>query len=272
MTNILITGGTGYLGKHLLDKIYNNNHDWDILRVVARDEGNLIRLKSKYPQIEIVPGDIADLFVASQAVKDIDICYHLAAFKHAVIAEQTPYQCINTNIIGTINLLQQFSGPKFVAMSTDKVSNLAGVYGTTKYLMEKIVKQYAILYPFINFEIIRCGNIIYSTGSVLELWKDALLNGNPVTITDENATRFLFTVNQAVNLILEDVVQWPNKSVRMGDLLEAMQNKYGRATQINKIGLQPGENLHEVLELIEGHQINSNETGNYSIYELEKMI
>ena len=103
MKNILITGGTGFLGKNLIKRLGNNH-----IRVLARNEGNLISLKEQYPNIEIITGDISNKFICKKAIDGIDEIYHLSAFKHVGLAEEQSYQCIQSNIIGTMNLLRYF--------------------------------------------------------------------------------------------------------------------------------------------------------------------
>ncbi len=268
MSAILVTGGSGFLGSKLIETLYKVIDT--PIRVVARNEGKLVQLKNKFPSIEIVMGDIADSYIAHQAVKDIDIVYHLAAFKHAVHAEKQSYQCIKSNVIGTINLLNSFNGKEFVAMSTDKAANISGVYGCTKFLVEKLVQERSKESSSdIEYRIVRCGNIMFSTGSVLELWKDALINKLPIRATDLEATRFFYTVDEAVDLVLGRVILKPTKAIRLGVLLTAMQQKYGQAVDIELIGLQPGENLHEIL--VEGG-IDSSQVEQYSLEELLDIV
>ena len=267
MSTILVTGGSGFLGSKLIEKLYAVIDT--PIRVVARNEGKLIQLKNKFPSIEIVMGDIADSYIAHQAVQGIETIYHLAAFKHAVHAETQTYECIKSNITGTINLLDSFNGSTFVTMSTDKAARMSGVYGCTKFLGEKLVEEYARQYPDIRYYIVRCGNVMFSTGSVLELWKDALINKLPIKITDPDATRFFYTVDEAVDLILGRAELSPSKSIKIGTLLVAMQVKYGKAVSIETLGLQAGENLHEVL--VEGGT-SSDEAEKYTVEELLEII
>jgi UDP-N-acetylglucosamine 4,6-dehydratase/UDP-glucose 4-epimerase len=142
-----------------------------------------------------------------------------------------------------------------MAMSTDKACDPGWVYGGTKYLMEKLIEEYQNKYTNSKYRVIRCGNILYSTGSVLRIWQESLQNGKEIIITDPDATRYFWSANQVIDFMF-DVAKNCNtcepqsthmKAVRMGTLLDAMQEKYGKATNIKEIGLQEGENKHEKL-------------------------
>lgn len=276
MNKYLITGGTGFLGVKLIERLYKQNN----IRVVARNEGKLIQLQQKFPKIEIITGNIADPCTALKACDGVDGIFHLAAFKHVRWAEEQPYECINTNVNGSVNILSSGSqnSPEFIlGISTDKAASLSGVYGGTKYLMEKMFSEYEKMFPDIKFRIVRYGNVLYSTGSVLCLWKELLQKHGEITITTPEATRFFWTLEQAVDLIFECLENAKDsspyvpemKSMKMGDLLTAMQLKYGKAGNIKVIGLQPGENLHE--KILETGK-NSDESEKFTIEEILEMI
>lgn len=268
---ILVTGASGFLGKELLSRLDGK------IRVVARNEGNLVALKQDFPNIEIITGDIADDFICKRALDGVDTVYHLAAFKHVGLAENQPLQCVNSNLIGTINLLKNFKGHIFIAISTDKAAQVAGVYGATKYLMEQVIREYEIINPDVKYRVVRYGNVLYSTGSVLVKWKKLLQEGKELVVTEPSATRFFWKIEKAVDLIFECLQNASDsspycpdmKAMTIADLLEAMQQKYGRATSIKYIGLQPGENLHEKI-LTEGPA--SNEVELYTIDEIKDLV
>ena len=277
MTNILVTGGSGFIGRHLIDRLEKSYNGVNI-SVVSRNEGKLIELKSEHPNINLIMGDISNPFIAQKATKYIDIVYHLAAFKHASHAETEVHQCIKTNVIGTMNLLEAFRGNIFTAMSTDKACGTKGVYGSTKRLMEKLIQEHEKVFSDIKYRTIRCGNILNSTGSVTALWKDSLLNGREIIVTDTNATRYFWTVDQVVDLILyaksltnnsQPIIPKDMKAIKIKILLQAMQDKYGKATDIRNIGLQPGENLHEKLT---ENGISSQNAIQYSFNEIKELI
>lgn len=272
---ILITGGTGFLAKALIKRLYKDNE----LVVVARNEGKLIELKQEYPDIEIITGDISDKFVAERACKGVDGIYHLAAFKHVSMAQIQPRECILSNVRGSMNILDMTlkHKPKFIiGISTDKAAQISGVYGATKMLMEKLFEDYEKINPDTKYRVVRYGNILYSTGSVLCKWRENMKQGKPIKLTDPLATRFYWTVDQAVDLIFECLEKAKDarpyipkmKSIRMNDLLQAMMQKYGEV-EVEYIGLQKGENMHEIL--VDGG-VDSSMTPQYTIEEIKCLI
>jgi len=276
----LITGGSGFLGYPLVGYVLNQGGK---VRVISRDEGKLISLKEKYPTVNIYTGDISDEFEVRQAMQDVTGVFHLAASKHVGLAEKFVRENIKTNVIGSLNILEQSTRHptlKFVlSVSTDKAAQVAGVYGATKFLMERSIKQYEELNTNIMYRTVRYGNVLYSTGSVLCKWKDLISQGKEVIVTAPEATRFFWSVDDAIQLIIDcmstSIDSTPYcpimKSMRIDDLLQAMIIKYGNGHDISIkiIGLQPGENLHEkVLE--QGPY--SNEVDHFTIEEILPMI
>ena len=279
--NVLITGGTGFLGEELVARILTFKPSK--LRVMSRNEGKLISLKQKFPEIETYPGDISNQFDVNQASKGINVCFHLAAFKHVGMAEKFSLECTRSNVIGTINVLEESVRNKFemvIGISTDKAAQVSGVYGATKLLMERLFKQYEELNSETSYRIVRYGNVLYSTGSVLCKWKELLQKDEEIIITDPGATRFFWTREQAIDLIFSCIDNAKNsdpwvpemKSMSMGDLLTAMSKKYlpkNGTLKIKEIGLQPGENLHE--KIMEAGP-DSNQVEKFSIEEIIGMI
>ncbi len=275
----LITGGTGFLGEALIARLQKFGCT---IRILARNEGKLIALKQKYPNLEIHTGDISDPFEVKQAMKDVDGVFHLAASKHVGLAETFVRECVKSNTIGSLNILENSLNQKLdfvIGISTDKAAQVAGVYGASKLLMERLFKQFEELNPLCKYRIVRYGNVLYSTGSVLCKWKELIQSGQPCAVSDLNATRFYWTVEQAIELIFECLSKAENaspfvpqmKSIRIKDLLEAMYEKYGNGFQLNPIvyGLQQGENLHERI-LEDGPY--SNEVPLYSKKEILELI
>lgn len=278
---ILITGGSGFLADSLIERLLLLE-DCDI-RLFSRNEGALIKVKQKYPSTEIYTGDLSDPFEVHQACKNITDIYHLAAFKHVGLAETFSRECVKANLVGSLNLLEEtVNSPTIktiISISTDKAAQINGVYGASKFLMEKLVSQYEKLNPSVKYRVVRYGNVLYSTGSVLCKWKDLIKAHKPCVITDPNATRFYWTKDQAVDLIF-DCLKNANdsspycpamKSVKVLDLYKAMVIKYGNNYKVPPIiiGLQKGENMHEKI-LEDGPY--SNEVDSYSLDELLALI
>lgn len=276
----LVTGGSGFLGIPLVDYILQRNGR---VRILARDEGKLIEMKEKFPSIEIYSGDVYDRFEVSQAMRGVTGVFHLAASKHVGLAEKFVRENIKTNTIGSLNILEEsllVDELDFVlAISTDKAAQVSGVYGATKLLMERLFKQYEILNTRCKYRVVRYGNVLYSTGSVLCKWKELIERGSGVIITNPKATRFFWSVDQAIELIsdcmhnaVDSTPYCPvMKSMSIENLLSAMIEKYGngREIEIKVIGLQPGENMHEKV-LDNGPY--SNEVDQFSIEEIKQLI
>lgn len=278
----IITGGTGFLGSALIPRIITQG---GIVRTMARNEGKLISLKTLYgDKLEIIPGDISNMFSVEQLMAcEFEGVFHLAAFKHVPMAETYSFECIDSNVVGSSNVLAIATekGAKFIiGISTDKAAQVAGVYGASKLLMESIFRQFEATYSNTQFRIVRYGNVLYSTGSVLCKWKELIEQGKEVVITDINATRFFWTLDQAIDLIFDCLENATDskpyvptmRAMSMGFLLNAMILKYATdptAIHVKEIGLQKGENMHEkILENGPG----SNEVELFSIKEIMELI
>jgi UDP-N-acetylglucosamine 4,6-dehydratase/UDP-glucose 4-epimerase len=275
----LVTGGSGFLGQPLVSYILEQGGR---VRILSRDEGKLIETKEKFPSIEISPGDVSDRFEVAQAMEGVTGVFHLAASKHVGLAETFVRENVKTNTIGSLNLLEEslLHDLEFIlAISTDKAAQVSGVYGATKFLMERLVSQYEKINPKCKYRVVRYGNVLYSTGSVLCKWKELIEQGKEVVITEPSATRFFWSVGQAIELIVDCMENSKDstpycpsmKSMSIENLLQAMIEKYsnGKEVPTKVIGLQPGENLHEkVLE--QGPY--SNEVIQFTINEIKELI
>lgn len=277
----LITGGAGFLGNSLIARLEKKGIK--NIKTISRNEGKLVALKEKFSFVEIIPGDIADPYCAEKAVQGVDAIFHLAAFKHVGLAENNVRECVFGNVTGTMNILEltrKYPIEFILGISTDKAAQVSGVYGATKLLHERLFTDYEKMNPNTKYRTVRYGNVLYSTGSVLCKWKERLENDEEVIITDPEATRFYWTSDQAIDLILECLESAVNskpyvptmKSMSVGDLLESMIIKYlpqGKEPKIKKIGLQPGENLHEMI-LEEGP--SSSEVERFTVEEILELI
>jgi UDP-N-acetylglucosamine 4,6-dehydratase/UDP-glucose 4-epimerase len=275
----LVTGGGGFLGKPLVKKILS---DGGRVRVIGRDEGTLILLKQTHPSIEIYSGDISDEFEVVQAMKDVHAVFHLAASKHVGLAETFVRENIKSNTMGSLNIFNQSLKQELefiLSISTDKAAQVSGVYGATKLLMERLSLQFEKLNTNCKYRVVRYGNVLYSTGSVLCKWKSLIEQNKEVIVTEPKATRFFWTVRQAIELIF-DCLEKANdsspycpdmKSMSIDNLLQAMIEKYGNGKDVpvKVIGLQQGENLHEKV-MDEGPY--SNEVEQFTKDEIKNLI
>ena len=276
----LVTGGSGFLGHEIIRRIISVGASAVVL---ARDEGKLIELKQVYPSVEIFTGDVGDRFSVQQAIKGVNGVFHCAAFKHVGMAELQSRECTISNIHGSLHVLEESIREEVdfvIGISTDKAAQISGVYGASKYIMEKLFQQFEKNYPDTIFRIVRYGNVLYSTGSVLCKWRDLLKEGKEVIVTEPNATRFFWSLEQAVDLIFDCLENATDsnpyvpemKSMSIKNLLQAMANKYlpeGEELKIKQIGLQPGENFHE--RVIETGKY-SNEAEQFAVEEIQELI
>lgn len=260
MSTVAVTGATGYLAEKLIEQLLIQGHT---VHAIARNEGKLISLKEKMKEIKIFPCSIEDYCLLKKAINGCDGIYHLAAFKDVLLAREHALKSIQTNILGTLNLLKltvEERKIKFIlGTSTDKAAQVSGTYGATKLLMENLFSDFEQINGMnCAYRIVRYGNVLYSTGSVLIKWKYALEHDNELILTDPSATRFFIKREQAVDLIFACLDKAINanpftpsnmKSISLGTLLELMMKKYAKDTpRIKVIGLQKGENKHECID------------------------
>lgn len=274
----LVTGATGIIGKSLCSKIISLG-----AKVVAlsRNKEKLQSLKDKYlNNITIISGDISQKLPIINSLKNVDGIFHLAALASGSQSGKAT-ESINTNILGTINILEQTLNQNFdfiVGISSDKAVQISGVYGATKFLMEKLFLEYESINPKTNYRIVRLGNILYSSDSVLEKWKNSISKGEQIKISDKTSTRFFISVHEAVDIILESLSYSKNakpyfremKSVMLGTLLEAMLLKYSTSKiPIIITGLNINENKHEKISI---NSPSSKLTQKYNTNELKNLI
>lgn len=253
---IVIFGGSGFLGNELIKRL--SSFGQQNIVVVGRNESQLVILKEKFPFVEIVIGDIADRWVVKKAMKDADECHLLSAVKHVGLAETEVKSCITTNIIGCMNVVDEslITKPKILMfISTDKASQPLGIYGCTKKIGEKLLQEAEKINPDTKYLCVRYGNVWGSNGSLATKWKPKMLNSEEIILTDPEASRFFWTVREAVDLIFECMAIHKNstpyipkmRGVKMSVVLEACMEVYG-ICPVKVIGLQPGENKVETTD------------------------
>jgi UDP-N-acetylglucosamine 4,6-dehydratase len=201
---VAVTGGLGSIGSEIIKKLMKNNPKKIIL--IDNRETSLFYSMLDNPKVVHKMVDVRDYGDLSSALRGVDILFHAAAMKHVIMCEEFPHEAIKTNVIGTKNAIDasiENNIKKMILISTDKAANPMNVMGTTKLLAEKLVGAVATSKNRGNteFGIIRFGNVLYSRGSVLEVWNKQLNTTGRITLTDENMTRFFMSLSQCVNLI-----------------------------------------------------------------------
>ncbi|HEY0087793.1 MAG TPA: SDR family NAD(P)-dependent oxidoreductase, partial [Candidatus Lokiarchaeia archaeon] len=265
---ILVTGAGGSIGSELCRQILKYN--LKELLLFERSEYNLFRitneLKKAFPNSVLYPciADLVDYEMTSKIIKKFqpDIIFHAAAYKHLFLMEINPESAIKNNIIGTVNLTRiaiDTHVNKLVLISTDKAVNPTCIMGATKRICEEYIRATAKLNGKIFFGV-RFGNVLDSSGSVLQIFKEQISQGGPVTVTDINAYRYFMTIPEAAHLVLqtpsfatggEIFILNMGKPVRIYDLAKKLVNMYDLevASDIDIVftGLKPGEKLNEEL-------------------------
>lgn len=287
---VLITGGTGSLGKVLTRRILSGQMGTPQSVVVfSRDEAKQHEMRMEYLNRRAVTedvmyhnfertlqfkiGDVRDFHSVAQALMNIDIVFNAAALKQVPACEYFPYEAVRTNIEGAENIVRAIKELRLnietvVAISTDKACKPTNVMGMTKAIQERIFLTANIDCPKTRFVAVRYGNVLASRGSVVPLFLDQIEAGGPITITDKNMTRFLLTLDQAVDTVFEAMrfaeageTYIPKiKAARIVDVVTALVGK--KKIEIKETGVRPGEKLHEVL-VSQEESLRTISRGNY---------
>lgn len=261
-TSILITGGAGFLGRGILRYIERNQIPANVT-VYSRDEAKHYALRSKFPKVRTVLGDICDTDRLQSVMAGHELVIHAAALKHIPEAERDVAEAVRINVDGSRSVAKAAIAArvdKVVGISTDKVCSPRNTYGATKMLMERIFQEADNLAGETDFNCVRYGNVISSTGSVVPLFTDQLKRDGFFSITSNEMTRFWLSIDDAVRLI-EHSIGWGHgggvttlRCPAMGILdvaaAVALYKKEGGVTWNGGhkvIGLRPGEKLHETL-------------------------
>ena len=260
-SKILITGGTGSLGQALARRLLNEGVS--TIRILSRNENKQTSMESEFndSRLRFLIGDIRDLPRLNRALEDIDIVFHAAALKHVPVVEYNPFEAVKTNVMGTQNVIDaciQNDVKIVVGVGTDKAVSPFNTYGATKLLMEKLfVSASNYTNPQkhkTKFIALRYGNVLGSSGSVVPKFIDQIKNNKKLTITDYNMTRFSITMNEALEFILETVMDGKGseifipklKAYTISDVKDALFELLKRTGE-QKIPIRPGEKINEVL-------------------------
>ena len=276
---VLVTGGTGYLGTHLVQRLLKKYDDIKV-RTVSRSENETQRLIwiCNSNRLEPVISDIRDTDALRFILRNVNSVIHLAAMKHIDFCEANVLEATTTNVIGTINLLKYFEGQTFIGMSTDKALEPRGCYGATKLLMEKLILERAKYNENKRYMIVRSGNIFASSGSVIGKWRRQIETSNEIVVTGLEMTRFFTSADTLSEFIVEVMEKGLNgnvyipvqKAIVLKDLATAVIAFYGnKDTKVRVVGLREGEKEHEKLFLLDEKVVT--ELQSDSAQSVEKM-
>ena len=256
---LLITGGTGSFGNAVLQRFLNTNHFSEI-RIFSRDEKKQddMRTNLKNSKLKFFIGDVRDYESIEPATRGVDYIFHAAALKQVPSCEFFPIQAVKTNVFGTQNVIRAASFnsvKKVICLSTDKAAYPINAMGISKAMMEKVAIAESRNLDDTIVCLTRYGNVMASRGSVIPLFINQIKNNQPITITDPNMTRFLMSLNDAVDLVLfafengnqGDLFVNKAPASTIGDLAEALKQLAKVDNKINIIGTRHGEKLYETL-------------------------
>ena len=261
---LLITGGTGSFGNAVLRKFITT--DIKEIRIFSRDEKKQDDMRHKYQleypehssKLKFYIGDVIDVNSVRSAMHDVDYVFHAAALKQVPSCEFFPMEAVKTNVIGTDNVLStaiEFSVKKVVCLSTDKAAYPVNAMGTSKAMMEKVVTAKSRTTNNTMICCTRYGNVLCSRGSVVPLWIDQIKNGNPITLTEPKMTRFIMSLEEAVDLVLfafehgegGDIFVKKAPACTIEDLALAVKKIFKADNEIKIIGIRHGEKMYETL-------------------------
>jgi UDP-glucose 4-epimerase len=271
---LLITGGTGSFGNAVLQRFLHTEHFKEI-RIFSRDEKKQddMRNQLKNPKLKFFIGDVRDYDSVEPATRGVDYIFHAAALKQVPSCEFFPMQAVKTNVEGTQNVIKAAGYnkvKKVICLSTDKAAYPINAMGISKAMMEKVAIAESRNLQSTTVCLTRYGNVMASRGSVIPLFIDQIKSGLPLTITDPNMTRFLMSLNDAVDLVLfafENGKQgdlFVNKApaATIGDLAKAIIDLAKVDNKITMIGTRHGEKLYETLCTRE-EMVKAEDMGNF---------
>lgn len=256
---LLITGGTGSFGNAVLQRFLTTDSFKEI-RIFSRDEKKQddMRNQLKNTKLKFFIGDVRDYDSVEPATRGVDYIFHAAALKQVPSCEFFPMQAVKTNVEGTQNVIKaagQNNVKKIICLSTDKAAYPINAMGISKAMMEKVAIAESRNLQNTIVCLTRYGNVMASRGSVIPLFINQIKNGLPLTITDPNMTRFLMSLNDAVDLVLfafengnqGDLFVNKAPAATIGDLAIAIKHLANADNEINIIGTRHGEKLYETL-------------------------
>lgn len=265
---LLITGGTGSFGNAVMKRFLDS--DIKEIRIFSRDEKKQDDMRKVYKndKLKFYIGDVRDQSSVRNAMHNVDFVFHAAALKQVPSCEFFPLEAVKTNVIGTDNVLTcaiEMGVKKVICLSTDKAAYPINAMGISKAMMEKVfVAKARTIDPEKTLICgTRYGNVMASRGSVIPLFIDQIKSGKPMTITDPNMTRFLMSLEEAVELVVfafhnaeaGDIMVQKSPASTIGDLAQAVKDLFNSDSEIRIIGTRHGEKLYETLLTKEEHRV-----------------
>lgn len=278
---LMITGGTGSFGNAVLNRFLST--DIKEIRIFSRDEKKQDDMRHLYQaqrpdvsdKIKFYIGDVRDLSSVRNAMHGVDYIFHAAALKQVPSCEFFPLEAVKTNVIGTDNVLTaaiEAGVKKVICLSTDKAAYPVNAMGTSKAMMEKVVvaKSRTVSPDKTLICCTRYGNVMCSRGSVIPLFIDQIRAGKPLTITEPNMTRFIMSLDEAIDLVLfafenaqsGDILVQKAPACTIGTLAQAVKELFNSKDDIRIIGIRHGEKMYETL-LTNEECANAIDLGNF---------
>ena len=276
---LLITGGTGSFGHAVLNRFLDT--DIGEIRVFSRDEKKQddmrhdfqVRMPEVADKIKFYIGDVRDLSSVKNAMHGVDYIFHAAALKQVPSCEFFPMEAVKTNVIGTDNVLTaaiDAGVQSVICLSTDKAAYPVNAMGTSKAMMEKVVVAKSRTTNKTKICCTRYGNVLCSRGSVVPLWIDQIKAGKPITITEPTMTRFVMSLEEAVDLVLfafengqsGDILVQKAPACTIETLARAVTELFAPGHEIKVIGIRHGEKMYETL-LTNEECANAQDLGNF---------
>ena len=278
---LLITGGTGSFGNAVLNRFLDT--DIGEIRIFSRDEKKQDDMRheyqAKYPEasnkIKFYIGDVRDIQSVKNAMHGVDYIFHAAALKQVPSCEFFPIEALKTNVLGTENVLTaaiEAGVKKVICLSTDKAAYPVNAMGTSKAMMEKVIvaKSRTVSPEKTSICCTRYGNVMCSRGSVIPLWIEQIKNGHPITVTEPTMTRFIMSLEEAVELVV-----FAFQNAESGDIMvqkapactievqaQAVRELFHSDDEIKVIGIRHGEKMYETL-LTNEECANAIDMGNF---------
>ena len=274
---LLITGGTGSFGNAVLDRFLDSGIKE--IRIFSRDEKKQHDMRVAYnnPKVKFYIGDVRDYRGVDQAMFNVDYVFHAAALKQVPSCEFYPIEAVKTNVLGTENVLNAAISndvEKVVCLSTDKAVYPINAMGVSKAMMEKVFVAKSRNTKNTTITGTRYGNVMASRGSVIPHFHDQIINGKNITVTEPNMTRFMMTLDHAVELVLfafnngqsGDIFVQKSPATTIGDLAIAMKEIYNSDVIIENIGIRHAEKMHETLLSVEERMVSEDLGDYYRVY------